>query len=103
MNTEHMKLKNSQANCSATPIGCPKSLAELIRRGTYNPLDLQSLSVQSAGNLLFGIPCKQATIKVSLAKRCTLYNWQLLYLPVNNNYNIIVPRKCHAASDDQVP
>ena len=67
---EHMKSKNSQVNCSTTPIGCPKTLAELIRRGTYNPLDLQSLSVHNLQEVcsLVGIPYKQTTTKVSHTK-----------------------------------
>ena len=68
VNTEHRKSKNSQVNSSATPIGGPKTLAELIRRGTYNPLDLQALSVHNLQEIctLVGIPYKQTTTKVGI-------------------------------------
>ena len=73
VNTEHRKSKNSQANSSATPIGCPKTLAELIRRGTYNPLDLQALSVHNLQEIctLVGIPYKQTTTKGRHPHNCT--------------------------------
>lgn len=65
VNTEY--LKNAQDKCcSSTPVGCPKMLAELIRKGTYNPLNLQSASTQDLQKVctLVGIPHKQASTKV---------------------------------------
>ena len=66
VNTEHMKSSKSQAHSSANPAGCPKTLAELIRRGTYNPLDLQSTSAADLHEVcsLVGIPHQQASTKV---------------------------------------
>ena len=65
VNTEY--LKNTQDKyCSSTPVGCPKMLSELIRKGTYNPLNLQSASTQDLQEVctLVGIPHKQASTKV---------------------------------------
>ena len=65
VNTEY--LKNAQDKCcSSTPMGCPKMLAELIHKGTYNPLNLQSASAQNLQEVctLVGIPHKQASTKV---------------------------------------
>ena len=73
VNTEHMKSKNSQANCSTTPIGCPKILAELIRREIFNPLDLQSLSVH---NLLIGWHSLQANHYKGIPHLTISYTWQ---------------------------
>ena len=43
VNTEHMKSKNSQANCSATPVGCPKTLADLQSLSAHNLQEVCSL------------------------------------------------------------
>lgn len=61
INTEHLKQSKQQDNSSAL-IGCPKMLAELIRKGFYNPLDLKSVSTESLQEVcsLVGIPIKKA-------------------------------------------
>ena len=86
VNTEHMKSKNYQANCTATPVGCPKTLAELIRRGTYNPLDLQSLSVHNLQEVcsLVGIPYKQTTTKVYTPHE--QLNTYIVHVPCTRQY-----------------
>ena len=65
VNTEVLKLNKGSCH-SSTPVGCPKMLAELIRKGTYNPLDLQSASTQSLQEVcsIVGIPYKKGTTKV---------------------------------------
>lgn len=65
INTEHLKMSN-QVDSSSTPTGCPKMLAEFIRKGTYNPLNLKSASIHELQEVcsLVGIPKRQATTKV---------------------------------------
>lgn len=68
VNTEFLK---SGQNCaSAEPSGCPKTLAELIRKGTYNPLCVQSNSLEELRSVcsLVSITHTQATSKVSVIK-----------------------------------
>lgn len=62
VNTEHFKL-GSKAENSSTLIGCPKMLAELIRKGVYDPLNLKSTSIQELQEvcLLVGISNLQYT------------------------------------------
>ena len=47
-NTEHLKSSRSLLATTSTqdPVGCPKKLADLIRNGTYNPLDLHMASAE---------------------------------------------------------
>jgi hypothetical protein len=73
VNTEHMKsAKNSKANCSATPTGCPKTLAELIRIQSLRPT--VTFSTQSAGSSLLGWHSLQANHHKGINKCMTLYN-----------------------------
>ena len=67
VNTEYLKNTRDKC-CLSTPVGCPKMLAELIRKGTYNLLNLQSASTQDLQEVctLVGIPHKQASTKVCL-------------------------------------
>lgn len=64
LNTEFVKMSSDKT--SQEPIGCPKTLADLIRKGTYNPLDLQLASADELRDVCtqVSIPYKKATTKV---------------------------------------
>jgi hypothetical protein len=66
VNTEHKKRANKTAS-TGSPIGCPKTLAELIRNGSYNPLDAGSFSALQLQELcsLVKIPINGSTSKVA--------------------------------------
>ena len=65
VNTEYLK-SSRQENDSTSHIGCPKMLAELIRKGCYDPLNLKSASTADLLEVCssVGIPPKVATTKV---------------------------------------
>ena len=46
LNTEHLKASSSITNLpNSKPFGCPKKLAELVRKGTYNPLESHTIAL----------------------------------------------------------
>lgn len=47
VNTEHLKVSSSAIESpNGKPFGCPKKLADLVRRGRYDPLELHGMSTQ---------------------------------------------------------
>ena len=65
VNTEIFKLSSTH-DSGSEPSGCPKTLASLIRKGIYNPLDLKSTSTKDLESIcsLVGIKRKIASTKV---------------------------------------
>ena len=45
LNTEHLKVSSPTDAPNGKPFGCPKKLEELVRRGKYNPLESNHLTV----------------------------------------------------------
>ena len=45
LNTEHLKTSSTIDPHNGKPFGCPKKLAELVRRGKYNPLESNKLTI----------------------------------------------------------
>ena len=66
VNTEHLKCSASKHQSPPIPVGCPKTLASLIRQGVYDPLNLASVSITQLKEIcdLVHIPKQLATTKV---------------------------------------
>ena len=45
LNTEHLKVSSTTDTPNGKPFGCRKKLAELVRRGIYNPLESNNLTI----------------------------------------------------------
>ena len=67
INTEFKK-KSSKTGASDIPGGCPKTLAELIRKGVYDPLNIGSFSAVKLHEIcsLVGISINGNTSKVAI-------------------------------------
>lgn len=59
INTEHLK-KSNKDTTTGVPVGCPKKLAELIRKGVYDPLKISSFSATQLQEV-----CSQVGIKTN--------------------------------------
>ena len=71
VNTEHLKCNTSKRQSPPTPVGCPKMLATLICRGTYDPLNLASATITQLKEMcnLVDIPKNLATTKVGMSHK----------------------------------
>lgn len=63
INTEYKK-KATKDTSAGAPVGCPKTLAELIRNGVYNPLNIGSFSAPELQEIcsLVDIPIKSSRV-----------------------------------------
>lgn len=84
VNTEFIKLK--QTATSKEPTGCPKKLADLIRSGAYNPLDLHVLTTAKLQEICSqtGITCGTTTTKVPLL----ITQWSSCLIANYYNYSL---------------
>jgi len=70
VNTEHLKVSSSAIESpNGKPFGCPKKLADLVRRGRYDPLELHGMSTQEVKQIAaeVEIPSSVGSTKVTAA------------------------------------
>ena len=66
LNTEHLKVSSALEPPNTKPFGCPKKLADLVRRGRYNPLELHGMTIPEVKQIAaeVEIPSSVASTKV---------------------------------------
>ena len=67
-NTEYLKGSRPSVTTSTHPMGCPKTLSDLIRKGVYDPLHLPSLSLHDVRKIAeeVGIHCTASSTRVCI-------------------------------------
>ena len=71
VNTEHLKVSSSAIESpNGKPFGCPKKLADLVRRGRYDPLELHGMPTQEVKQI-----AAEVEIQSSVGSTKVLYEY----------------------------